>query len=215
MTAKAAIASLLAGLLFAATGWAQQPRPLNEQPMYGGAQKTAAMIEADRKLIADAERQGLSRAQASDQTVMAGWQLFTRQQDSATAMKRFNQAWLLDPDNGDAYHGMAILVIERDRDTAAADGLFKRAVAAKRHAPNVFVDYGRFLLMARRPRDAVAVLQQGVQAPGVSPDAQALLAMAFQESGDGPQACAAAKRVQPNAQAAIKRETDKLAANCR
>ncbi|MBS0550211.1 MAG: hypothetical protein JSR24_20835 [Proteobacteria bacterium] len=184
-----------------------QSRPPNELPMYGGIAKTPAMIAADKKFIADIEAKGESRTSASDKEVALGWRYFIERQDAATAMKRFNQAWLLDQNNGDAYHGMAIVVFQRDNDASASELLFKRALAAPRSAPNAGVDYGRFLLMQKRPRDAVLVLEQAVRRPGVAPDAQALLALTYRDLGDWPKSCAAAKAVRP-VQPVLKAEID-------
>ncbi len=41
-----------------------------------------------------------------------GWRVHLQKKGVATAMKRFNQAWLLDPDSGDAFRGFAVMVME-------------------------------------------------------------------------------------------------------
>jgi|SRR5476649_2959466 Flp pilus assembly protein TadD len=211
-------AFLILALIGSTVGFAgtcvAQSHPPSELPMYGGIQKTPAMIAADKKFLDDIDAKGLTRAASSDAEVALGWKYFMERRDIATAMKRFNQAWLLDPGNGDAYHGMAIVVIQRDGDAPASEQLFKRALAAPRSGPNVRVDYGRFLLMQSRPRDAVPVLEQGVRKPGVAPDAQALLALAYRDVGDWPKSCGAAKAVRP-VQPLLKTEVDKILQDAR
>src|ERR1041385_6444292 len=112
--------------------------PNNEQPMFGGQPKTPEMVAADEAFIAAVAKRGFTRAQGSDKSVQLGWQYFFDKHDIATAMKRFNQAWLLDPDNGDAFHGFAVLVMERDHDAAQADALFREGVAKPRQKPGIY-----------------------------------------------------------------------------
>src|SRR5260221_9416180 len=124
---------------------------LNEQPMFGNQPKTPQMLVADAQFLAAAEKYG-TRAQVSDKSVQLGWQYFSKH-DIPTAMKRFNQAWLLDPDNGDAFHGFAVLVMARDHDATQADALFQQGLIKPRQSPGIYLDYGRFLLTANRPAD--------------------------------------------------------------
>jgi Tfp pilus assembly protein PilF len=188
--------------------------PLNEQPMFGNQPKTPAMLAADQKLITDAARFG-SRAETSDRNVALGWQYFSQKQDIATAMKRFNQAWLLDPDNGDSFHGFAIMVMERDQDEKAADDLFRQGIAKPRQSPGIWLDYGRFLIKTRRPADAIAPLRKAITFPRMGPDAQALLAMSLFQSGDAAAACAEAAKVAEGAQPPLREVVTKIRQICR
>lgn len=174
--------------------------PLNEQPMYGNQPRTPEMLAADEALIAAAPKYGYTRPQASDHSVQLGWQYFFQKHDIATAMKRFNQAWLLDPDNGDSFHGFAILVMERDHDEKAADALFRQGIAKPRQSPGIWLDYGRFLVRTKRPADAIPPLRKAVSFPDMGPDAEALLTMALFENGDAAAACAELGKVRDGAQ---------------
>src|SRR5882724_2165625 len=148
---------------------------LNEQPMFGNQPKTPEMLAADAQFIAATEKYGYTHAQGSDKSVELGWRYFSKH-DIPTAMKRFNQAWLLDPDNGDAFHGFAVLVMARDQDAAQADSLFQQGLAKPRQSPGIYLDYGRFLLTVKRPADAITPLRHAIAIPNMGPDAQALLA---------------------------------------
>jgi len=106
---------------------AADPYPINERPMYGGLKKTPEMQRADQKFISAIKAKGLSREEGAELTADRGWQLM-RKGDHKTAMKRFNQAWLLDPRNGSAYWGMAAVVTDREGNMERADDLFKRAL---------------------------------------------------------------------------------------
>jgi Flp pilus assembly protein TadD len=182
----------MAALLFVAvTGCSKKPpQPVssvaagsNELPMYGGIAPNPAQQEANDKFIKAAVAAKGTPAAASDESVKLGFEYLLRKNDPATAMKRFNQAYLLDPQNGASYQGMAVTVLIRDHNTALADELFKRAVNSPRVNPDVFADYGRFLLQNRRQAEAVPVLQKGVMLDQNYVETGSLLAMALYESG--------------------------------
>ncbi|QQS12106.1 MAG: hypothetical protein IPK81_21735 [Rhodospirillales bacterium] len=170
-------------------------RPVDERPMYGGVARTGEMKAADDKFIAEATAQPGGRAAAVDRTIEAAWKALREGGDAATAMKRFNHAWLLDPEDGRAYHGFATVALERDNDPAEAEKLFRRAMAGPKSSHAAFTDLGRLYLTTSRADAAVPVLVKAVALPDVSPDARALLAMARAESGDTAGACADAKQV--------------------
>lgn len=80
---------------------------LNLQPKYGLVPKSEAQLAADAKFIASIEEHYKgNRKKASDEIASRGWQLL-RQGNIPEAMKRFNQAWLVDNANGIALWGMA------------------------------------------------------------------------------------------------------------
>ena len=179
-------------------------RPNNEMPMYGGGPMPPDVVAANEEFIAAILKRGVTRAQGSDNMVQLGWRYLFERNDIATAMKRFNQAWLLDPDNGDAFHGFAILIMRRDNDAAQADSLFQQGLAKPRQSPGIYLDYGRFLLAEHRPGDALAPLRHAVAVPNMGPDAEALLTLALYESGDVAAACAESGKVLDGAQPVIR-----------
>jgi tetratricopeptide (TPR) repeat protein len=83
-------------------------RKMNLQPRYGSLPKNDALKASDAKFLAamDDEYKG-NRKKAAEDMALLGWQ-FLREQDMDVAMKRFNQAWLLDSSNGTALWGMAV-----------------------------------------------------------------------------------------------------------
>jgi Tfp pilus assembly protein PilF len=188
-------------LLFCLISSAALAQSLNEQPMFGGLPKSPAMLKADAEFIATAAKYG-DRAQTSDRSVALGWQ-YLGKRDIPTAMKRFNQAWLLDPANGDAFHGFAVIVMDRDHDAAKADQMFQQGLAAPRQSPGIFLDYGRFLLKAGRPAQAIAPLRKALTFDGMGPDAGALLTMALFESGNRTEACVERAKMREGGQAAL------------
>ncbi|MDR2165844.1 MAG: tetratricopeptide repeat protein [Zoogloeaceae bacterium] len=93
-------------------GLALQPvfaQDINLQPKYGLLPKNSAQQAADAKFIADIDNQLQGdRKKGAEYIAGRGWQ-FLRQGKPEDAMRRFNQAWLLDHTNGNALWGMAVL----------------------------------------------------------------------------------------------------------
>ena len=78
-------------------------------PKYGLLPKDAARRAADDQFIAETDQKFHgNRKKAAADIADRGWYLLDHG-DGAKAMKRFNQAWLLDPENGSALWGMAAL----------------------------------------------------------------------------------------------------------
>lgn len=90
----------------------------NTLPMYGGVEKTAKQKAADEKLIQDAIEEMGSREEAAKLAVERGWEFYYNG-DSDTAMKRFNQAWLLDSNNPDIFWGFGVIVGSQGQDDEA------------------------------------------------------------------------------------------------
>jgi predicted Zn-dependent protease len=108
------------------------------------------------------------------------------------AAVRFNQAFLVSPDESSIFHGFAVIAQARFNDLEAADELFKIALKRPHPVKALKADYGRLLLMAKRPRDAQEVLDQAVKETPDLSDAWTNLAWARFQNGDPAAACAAA-----------------------
>jgi len=110
MTRFAFVAALLVA---AAPGYSQ---PIDQVPMYGGMDRSShpELKAADEKLIEDTTRHYGSRAAASTAFANQGFEYY-RRDDLQNAMRRFNQAWLLNPDSADAYWGFASVLSDQQR----------------------------------------------------------------------------------------------------
>lgn len=138
--------------------------PGNEIPMYGGIEKTPAMIEADEKFISAIAESGISKEEAARHLAKRGWQSFS-QKDISTAIKRFNQSWLLYPYCYETYWGFALVYLLRDGDIANADTMFAEALSLKPDVGNFYVEYGRFTA-ENKPgslENAIALFQKGLE----------------------------------------------------
>jgi tetratricopeptide (TPR) repeat protein len=113
-------------------------QPVDQIPMYGGFDRAAdpAVRDADEKLFTDTTKHYGSREKASAAFVSNGFGFYGRD-DLAAAMRRFNQAWLLDPKNPEVYFGFAVILHDKGNnceaikqfDKAASFGTYIRGMA--------------------------------------------------------------------------------------
>ncbi|MDR1349217.1 MAG: hypothetical protein LBJ59_00275 [Zoogloeaceae bacterium] len=171
--------------------------PINEQPMYGERPKTAAQEKSDATFVASIEQSGVSRQQGAKNVIGAAWSYWARG-DTATAMKRFNQAWLLDPENGDAYHGFAVITSQRCGDPKEIERLFLLALAKPEVNPRAHVDYGRFLWTQNQLQKSLDSLNQTLQRHPDARNARANIAHVYYLQGDAANACRWAKDARQN-----------------
>jgi len=82
---------------------------INVLPKYGSQPKNEAQKAADAKFLSSVDEyyKG-NRKKAAEDVSARGWQ-FLQQNNYPEAMRRFNQAWLLDNTNGAALWGMAAI----------------------------------------------------------------------------------------------------------
>jgi tetratricopeptide (TPR) repeat protein len=82
------------------------PGLINELPRYGGLRKTPEQLAADERFLAEALKKYGSPQAAMQAHVNFGWHYLTTGH-APTAIKRFNQAWLLDSTAADVYYGFS------------------------------------------------------------------------------------------------------------
>lgn len=192
------------------------PVPSNEAPFYNFAD-ASAMKKVNEEFVAEVMKLALDRPAAAQQAVARGWEALLGKRDPATAAKRFNQAFLLDPQQSGVYHGLAAVVADRFGDYAFADELFRVAARMNSPARTLSADHGRVLLIAGRPGEAKPLLERAVRD---NPDwavPQSNLAFALMQTGDAAEACRVAAKVFGRDRAAVERDLAllKQQANCR
>jgi tetratricopeptide (TPR) repeat protein len=145
---------LTAALIFGANFAYADDR--NLLPKYGNLPKADWQKAADDAYIkaTDEEYHG-DRKKASTDTAMRGWQLLAGG-DLEGAMRRFNQAWLLNNKNGIALWGMAAVETEWEKFDESLK-LFAEAEKFVGSEINFSVDYSRSVGMAgvKRKDDAL------------------------------------------------------------
>jgi Tfp pilus assembly protein PilF len=165
--------------------------PSNEQPFFGFVVKDSAQKAADENFVnAMIEATG-TREKAFDEASNRGWRALGKG-NPAEAAQRFNQAFLLAPEQSRVYHGFAAVAQIRFRDVDFAEELFRIARQQPNPLKTLNADYGRVLLIAKRPREAQPVLEQAVKDTPDFGDAWVNLAWARLRNGDPAAACAAA-----------------------
>jgi len=113
--------------------------------MYGGMDRNAnpTLKGADDKLIEDTTRQYGSREKASAAFVNNGFIYYNRD-DLSNAMRRFNQAWLLDPNNAEVYWGFGAVLIDQDK-ACESMKFHERALSFGRYISGLYPDAGRVI----------------------------------------------------------------------
>lgn len=116
-----------------------------EMPLWEGVSKTLTMLKADRDFVAGASRQtNGDLAIAARRGIELGWQAFGNN-DPDLAIRRFNQAWLLDPENAAIYWGFALATHARGDDLDVVERWFAEAERRIPEAVPLFSDHGRVL----------------------------------------------------------------------
>jgi tetratricopeptide (TPR) repeat protein len=77
---------------------------INLRPEYGNVRKTEEQVKADQDFVKLVLQQDGTNSKGSEHLVKLGFD-YLYKGDLVTAMKRFNQAWLLDNKNENAYWG--------------------------------------------------------------------------------------------------------------
>lgn len=106
-----------------ATSPVSQQTRIDEVPMYGGIDRMAipALRAADAKFISDVSAQFGTRENAAVIWIDRGFKL---QQEGhlGMAMRRFNQAWLLNPKHPEAYAGFASVLHDQGKNCESMNG---------------------------------------------------------------------------------------------
>jgi hypothetical protein len=107
------LAEAVSSTVPAAEAGAQDPSLL---PMYGGLdrQSDPVLKGADEALIEGTTKAFGSRAAASKRFTDEGFRFYFRD-DLSTAMRRFNQGWLLNPKNPDVFYGFMAVMNDRGK----------------------------------------------------------------------------------------------------
>ncbi|RYM33767.1 hypothetical protein ERX46_07305 [Brumimicrobium glaciale] len=120
---------------------------INLIPMYGNSlvEKAYKYEYADEEFMTEIEEAGVPKSKASKELVLLGMDFFYRGQ-LQTAMKRFNQAWLIDSNNPGIYFGFWLVqeVIKQPEKRTEFYGMKVRAIQSEMD-PSVFYKMGEKL----------------------------------------------------------------------
>jgi Flp pilus assembly protein TadD len=126
---------LLASLLLTS------PAHALELPLWEELTKTQKMLDADRRFVREIGRihDGDLKAGAKF-SVAQGWDMFEKG-DMDVAIRRFNQAWLLDPENPEIYWGFAVATHVRGDGLEQTERWFAEAEKRLATDPELFNDH--------------------------------------------------------------------------
>jgi tetratricopeptide (TPR) repeat protein len=113
----------------------QCPEGINLEPEYGNQIKCPEQIHTDNEFIDECKKVFPTMDSAYSYHIEAGWDYF-RKNETATAMKRFNQAWLINKKNERAYWGFGTLLGLR-QDFERSKYYFDKALAINDINPNL------------------------------------------------------------------------------
>ena len=122
--------------------------PINEQPFFGFAVKNAEQQAADESFVsAIISAAGIAGkgVRGNNEARLESDRMPAR---CGEAAQRFNQAFLLSPEQSGVYHGFAVIAQSRFNDLDAADELFRIARKQPNPVKALNADYGRLLLIA-------------------------------------------------------------------
>jgi Tfp pilus assembly protein PilF len=120
----------------------------DEVPMYGEsfATRTAELKAADEKFIADVTQHYGSREKAGRVWVEQGYK-FDQQDKYGLAMRRFNQAWLLDPTNPEVYAGFGSVLHDQGKSCEAMQMMEKSLSMNPPQFQGIYPDAARIITL--------------------------------------------------------------------
>jgi hypothetical protein len=120
-----------------------QPLPIDQAPMYGGVdrQSVPELKKADDAFVESTSAAFGGREKAAKRWVDEAFASY-HHKDLETAMRRFNQAWLLDPNNPAVYWGFGAILHDRGSALGAYD-MGMRAYKLGFRDPSFLADLGR------------------------------------------------------------------------
>ncbi len=117
--------------------------PIDQVPMYGAMDRSKVPVlkKGDQDLIANGIKGFGTREKAADAWFSVGWKYYQKD-DLQNAMRRFNQAWLLNPNDPKPFWGFAM--VKHDLGKAIeAEKLMAKAFDLGFRGADFLADYGR------------------------------------------------------------------------
>ncbi|HEY9146920.1 MAG TPA: tetratricopeptide repeat protein, partial [Thiobacillus sp.] len=148
MSHPVAILATVLLMAFSTSLRAEGQVPIDQVPMYGGMDRSAIpeLKAGDEKLIADTTSRFGTREKASAAFVNNGFAYYQRD-DLANAMRRFNQAWLLDPSNPEVYAGFGSVLHDQGKNCEAMQMMEKALALNPPTFQGIYPDAARMITL--------------------------------------------------------------------
>ena len=158
------IANIIAAFCIALLSWSVAAK---EIPMWEGVKKTAIQKQADREYIAKIRKLTNGNiSKGANRAIRLGWQ-FVAQKQTDKAIRRFNQAWLLVPNNPNIHWGFAVSTHLQGKPLEFVERHFRKAERLKRNDPSLFADHGRILEERGHYKKAITYFKKAL---AINPD---------------------------------------------
>jgi tetratricopeptide (TPR) repeat protein len=155
--------------------WQEEAKTqINLQPEYGNVEKSKEQLETDQKFIVTELKELGTHGKASEEMVKLGFDYLYRG-DLKTAMRRFNQAWLLDAKNENAYWGYGSVYFYLHNDQEALKQL-EKGLSINPKSSNIITDIASINMSFYSEKNNPAYLDKAIelfkQSYGVDPSNQ-------------------------------------------
>lgn len=111
------------------------------------------------------------------------------QKNYAKAMRHFFAAMQFNPDNADAYRGVALIYWQRDHDAQAASVYFHISLSKPFSTPDVHLDYARYLATQKKMDESLDHLYKTLDRWPRAKDVRANIARIYLEQKNHMKAC--------------------------
>lgn len=158
-----------------------------EMPLWEGVAKNQAMLAADEEFVAAIKKEtGGDLPAGARHFVRRGWEALDRK-EFEVAIRRFNQAWLLDDGNPDIYWGFALTTYLRGDGLTVTQRWFaeaERRMSDGRPLAALLSDHGRVLDESGEPAKAKAYFERALAANPNHVEAHVGMARVLAQAGD-------------------------------
>jgi tetratricopeptide (TPR) repeat protein len=137
--------NVLVGILLICAALPAVAQPIDQVPMYGGMDRSAYpdLKAADETFIAGVTKEFGSREAAAKVFVSGAFRYYDEDKLDL-AMRRFNQAWLLDPNNPEVYWGFGVVLHDRAK-MCEGKAMIDRALSFKQYITGLLPDAGNII----------------------------------------------------------------------
>lgn len=155
-----------------------------EIPMWEGVLKSPQQLAADKQLIEAMKKATAGNLDvAAKAAVVRAWQAIGRG-DPETAIKRLNQAWLLNPDRGDIYWAYGVATAIRGDSIDAVDRHFRQAERIIGQEARLYADWGRVFEQRGFAEKALPHFKEAIQIDPKNPEPHIGMIRAAMKLGD-------------------------------
>ncbi len=144
---------------------------INLLPMYGRTTKSQAQLDADNEFLHQCDSIFKDRKIASKHYIQSGWHYFYAN-NLDISMKRFNQAWLLDSTNAEAYWGFGNLLGRQQKFQESIE-YFERSVQLNPNISNIWlcmaISYGQLFYQTKDETQLNKAIECSKKAIAINP----------------------------------------------